>query len=301
MEIKICLLLVSLSINIFLAVKVYLLRKSAGEIKIALTEKAEHETNTLIDISIHDNCIRELANSINIQLEELNKQRRRYYQGDKELKDAITNISHDLRTPLTAIYAYLDLLKPEEKSDIINKYLGKIENRIVVLKHLTEELLQYTITASGIEQLSVEPVIVNNLLEESIASYYEVIKNRNIAPNIEIPEKNIICSLNQKAISRVFENILSNAVKYSDGDMHIHLSENGQIEFSNHASGLTETQVAKLFDRFYTVEDARKSTGLGLSIAKILMEQMNGTITAQYKNNMLKICIQLPGIPTGIS
>ncbi|MEW9080885.1 sensor histidine kinase [Terrisporobacter glycolicus] len=296
MEIKICLLIVSLSINIFFAIRIYLLRKSAKEIKIGLVEKAEHETNTIIDISSHDNCMRELANSVNMQLEELYKQRQHFYQGDKELKDAITNISHDLRTPLTAIYAYLDLLKHEEKSDLINKYLSKIENRIVVLKNLTEELFHYTVTASNVEHISVESVIVNNLLEESIASYYAVIKNCNIIPDIVIPQKNVVCFLNRNAISRVFENILSNIVKYSDGDLHIILYEDGQIVFSNHASGLTETQVAKLFDRFYTVEDARKSTGLGLSIAKILMEQMNGKIVAQYTNGILSICIQLPDV-----
>lgn len=296
MEIKICLLIVSLSINIFFAIRIYLLRKSAKEIKIGLVEKAEHETNTIIDISSHDNCMRELANSVNMQLEELYKQRQHFYQGDKELKDAITNISHDLRTPLTAIYAYLDLLKHEEKSDLINKYLSKIENRIVDLKNLTEELFHYTVTASNVEHISVESVIVNNLLEESIASYYAVIKNCNIIPDIVIPQKNVVCFLNRNAISRVFENILSNIVKYSDGDLHIILYEDGQIVFSNHASGLTETQVAKLFDRFYTVEDARKSTGLGLSIAKILMEQMNGKIVAQYTNGILSICIQLPDV-----
>ena len=144
------------------------------------------------------------------------------------------------------------------------------------------------------EHIPVESVIVNELLEESIASYYAVIKKCNIIPNIAIPEKNVVCFLSRNAISRVFENILSNAVKYSDGDLHITLSEDGQIMFSNHASKLTETQVAKLFDRFYTVEDARKSTGLGLSVAKILLEQMNGKIGAQYTNGILSICIQLP-------
>lgn len=296
MEAMICLLVVSLSINIFLAVKVYLLRKSAKEIKIGLIEKTKNETNTKIDISSHDCCMRELANNINMQLEELYTQRQHYYQGDKEIKEAITNISHDLRTPLTAIYAYLDLLKAEEKSDLTHKYFNKIENRIVVLKNLTEELFHYTVTTSNIEHISVEAVIVNNLLEESIASYYAVIKKCNIIPNIVVPEKNVVCFLNKNAISRVFENILSNAVKYSDGDLHITLSEDGQIVFSNHASRLSETQVAKLFDRFYTVEDARKSTGLGLSIAKILMEQMNGTIFAQYTNGLLSIYIQLPDI-----
>ena len=84
---------------------------------------------------------------------------------------------------------------------------------------------------------------------------------------------------------------MNNAIKYSDGDLDIILSETGEIIFSNTASGLNEVQVGKLFDRFYTVEAARKSTGLGLAIAKTLVEQMNGTISAKYENNRLSICI----------
>ena len=91
----------------------------------------------------------------------------------------------------------------------------------------------------------------------------------------------------------MFSNLLNNAMKYSDGDLDITLSEEGEIIFTNTASGLNEVQIGKLFDRFYTVEAARKSTGLGLGIARTLIEQMNGTISASYKNNRLSICIFL--------
>ena len=84
-----------------------------------------------------------------------------------------------------------------------------------------------------------------------------------------------------------------NAVKYSDGDLKIVLSEDGEIRISNHASGLSEVQAERLFDRFYTVNTARKSTGLGLSIAKALMEKMGGTITADYRENVLEICVNV--------
>ena len=89
-------------------------------------------------------------------------------------------------------------------------------------------------------------------------------------------------------------NLINNAIKYSDGDLDIILTETGEIIFSNTASDLNEIQVERLFDRFYTVETARKSTGLGLSIARILVEQMNGTITANFENGKLSITIQLP-------
>ena len=97
--------------------------------------------------------------------------------------------------------------------------------------------------------------------------------------------------LNQAALSRVFGNILNNAVKYSDGDLDISLSDDGKFIFSNTAISLDEVQVGKLFDRFYTVEAARRSTGLGLAIAKTLVEQMNGKIEANYKNKKISIVV----------
>ncbi len=99
---------------------------------------------------------------------------------------------------------------------------------------------------------------------------------------------------NENALTRVLGNIISNAIKYSDGDLKITLSENGEITFSNMAYRLDEIQVKRLFDRFYTVETARKSTGLGLAISKTLIEKMNATISAEYKNNRLSIHIFLP-------
>lgn len=95
-------------------------------------------------------------------------------------------------------------------------------------------------------------------------------------------------------MSRIFSNLLSNAIKYSDGNLDIALDDDGKITFSNTASDMSEVQVERLFDRFYTLENARKSTGLGLSIARILTLQMNGTITAEYKDGKLFIYLFLP-------
>ena len=108
---------------------------------------------------------------------------------------------------------------------------------------------------------------------------------------LEISETKVMRMLDRSALSRVFSNLISNAIKYSDGDLKIVLSERGEVTFSNMASGLDEIQVGRLFDRFYTVEAARKSTGLGLAISKTLVEEMNGTISAKYENGRLSIHI----------
>lgn len=274
--------------------KIHMLQKAAKEIEHAFVERLITDTNTLITISSRDRQMCRLANAINIQLRKLRTERHRFQQGDMELKNAVTNISHDLRTPLTAICGYLDLLEQEEKSETVCRYLDVIRDRADMLTELTEELFRYSIIMTTEKDAVKEKVVVNYVLEESIAAFYTALKERNITPKIQIPEKKVSRTLERSALARVFTNLLNNAIRYSDGDLEITLSETGEITFSNMAFGLSEVQVGKLFDRFYTVEAARKSTGLGLAIARTLMEQMNGTIEAKYENSRLTICMFLP-------
>jgi len=274
-----------------LAAKVYFLRKSAQEIRDAFRDRLTVDTNTLIDISTRDPYMRKLAADINVQLRLLRQQRHKYLTGDRELKEAVTNISHDLRTPLTAICGYLDLLDNEDKSENTSRYLSLIGNRVEAMKQLTEELFRYSVILSTGE-LVLEPICVNGVLEESIAAFYGVLTSRDIQPEIHITETRIERQLNREALGRVFSNILNNALKYSDGDLFITLRDDGEIIFSNTASSLNGVQVGKLFDRFFTVEAARNSNGLGLAISKTLVEQMGGSISAELTNNKLIIYIR---------
>ena len=275
-----------------LLLKLYLLQKSAREIETAFNEKLITDSNTLIDISSKDKYMRHLANSINTQLRTLRKERHYFQQGNLELKNAVTNISHDLRTPLTAICGYLDLLEQTENSETAEQYIAVIKERTGLLTQLTEELFRYSVILSTKEQLVCEPVVINPILEESIAAFYTVLKQRGIVPQIQLTETKIIKDLDRSALTRIFSNLLSNVIKYSDGDLRITLAENGEIIFSNMASGLDEIQVGKLFERFYTVETACKSTGLGLSISKMLVEEMGGCILADFEKNRLTIRIR---------
>lgn len=284
-----------------LLVKIHLLKKAAKEIENAFVDKLMTDTNTLVDISCNDRHMRKLANSINIQLRKLRAERHRFQQGNSEIKNAIINISHDLRTPLTAILGYLDLLEQVEQSEEVERYIGVIKNRAEILKQLTEELFQYSLIITIENGSFKEPVDVNSVLEESVLAFYKELNERKIIPHIQMPNVKVIRVLNRVALLRVFSNLLSNAIKYSDGDLDIILSETGEITFSNTASGLNEIQVGKLFDRFYTVEAVRESTGLGLAIARTLSEEMNGTITAKYENNRLSISIVFKNHPISIT
>ena len=276
-----------------LAIRLALMRGAAREIAEGLAEKLNTDTNTLLTLSGRDRTMRRLAGELNTHLKELQRQRRRYLQGDLELKNAVTNISHDLRTPLTAISGYLELLEQEEKSENVQRYLSFIENRTKALKSLMEELFRYTVALSA-EKTELEPVDIRSVLEESLLDFYAEMTNRNISPALSITGLPVIRPLNRPALSRIFGNILQNSLKYGDGDLSVTLRETGEILFCNTASSLDQVQAGKLFHRFFTVENARNSTGLGLSIAKMLTEEMGGNITSEYKEGKLYIRILFP-------
>lgn len=280
-----------LIIIIFLAVKLYLLKKTAREITASFEEVLNEDTNTGIRISGRDKDMRELTDSINKQLIELRKQYLQYNLGNSELKNAITNMSHDIRTPLTAIYGYLDMIENTDDPEKKSKYISIIRERTEIMKQLTEELFQYSMVVSDDKELELEDVFVNQVLEESISSFYPALTEKNIVPEINICSEKIYRRLNKQALSRIFANLLNNAVKYSDGDLKIKLLPTGEMVFENTAKALSSVKTEQLFDRFFTVKTSSNSTGLGLSIAKNLVERMNGSIAANYKDNMLNINI----------
>lgn len=281
-----------LTVILLLVIKLLLIKRSAREISEKLKEKLDSDTNTLIDISSGDKDMRALAAALNDELGELRRQRIVCVQGDTELKNAITNISHDLRTPLTAVCGYLELLEREDLNNTSRQYLAHISNRTEAMKQLTEELFRYSVTVSEKEPVF-ERICINEVLEESVASFYGAINERGIEPSIDITEKKIIRISDKTALSRIFSNIISNALKYSSGDLSIIMNEQGEITFKNSSENLDKISVSRLFDRFYTVEDGNSSTGLGLSIAKVLCERLGGEIGAEIENKKLVIRLKL--------
>ena len=274
--------------------KIMLMRKAADEIREGISYRLRTDTNTLIDIASRDKIMRALAECLNEELRILRRQRQTYYQGNLELKEAVTNISHDIRTPLTAIRGYLELLEEEEKTENTTRYLSVISERTEVLSQLTEELFQYTVAVPMVEQDNFVIKDLGRLLEESVLASYASLMQNGINPDVQMPEEKVKCKINEKTAHRIIENILNNATKYSDGDLHITLNKQGEVLFANHALSLDAVQTGRLFDRFYTVENAKTATGLGLAIAKQLTEKMGGSIAAWYEDGMLYLKLKFP-------
>lgn len=282
--------IISSFICIFLLLKLFLIKKSIIEIEKNFTKILESDTNNIISISSSDKDIKNLTINLNDNLIELRKQKLKYKNGNQELKKIVTNISHDLRTPLTALKGYIDLINKEKLSISQKKYLKIIQKKSDELNELTGQLFEFSKIIDTLN-LSKDECCINEILEETLLSFYNIFKEKNIFPTINISNKKLYKKVNKISIVRIFENILSNVSKYSNGDFEVEMDDNGIITFSNKANSLDATSVQKIFDRYFSVENAKESTGIGLSIAKQLVEMNDGEIYAEYSRERLYIKI----------
>ena len=292
MNISLVFIIILVLVCIFLIIKLILIKKTIREIEKSFTYILESDTNNIVTISSLDKDIKNLTINLNKNLIELRKQKLQYKNGNQELKKIITNISHDLRTPLTALKGYIDLIKQEKLSDNQNKYLRIIQKKSDELTELTGQLFEFSKILDTLEKninIKKGECCINEILEETLVNFYSIFKEKSIIPTIKITNKKIYKTVNEVSIVRIFENILSNVSKYSNGNFKVEMNEDGIITFSNKATSLDATTVQKIFDRYFSVENAKESTGIGLSIAKQLVELNNGEIYAKYIKGTLFI------------
>lgn len=276
-----------------LGVKIWLLHRGVKALRLDLAQKLDRDTNTLLSLPCRDRELRRLAAALNQELRLLREERLRYQQGDRDVKEAVVNVSHDLRTPLTALTGYVELLKGEALPPDASRYLRQIEGRTKAMKAMTEELFRYSLAADE-TVLTLEPVDLRAAVEESLLSFYGAFQQKGAVPQIFLPESPVVRQVDRGALSRVLGNILANALKYSEGDLAVTVTQRGQMIFSNLAPGLDPISAGRLFDRFYTVESSRQSTGLGLSIAKELAQRMDGSIGSNFQNGTLTVWVEFP-------
>lgn len=278
--------------SIFLFVKLILIRKEINNITCSLAKILNTDTNKLLTCITSDKLLKNLVRVLNKRLKELRKLEIEYKQGNQSLKSAITNISHDLRTPLTAIRGYVELMGDENPNQQQQDYLRIIDAKVQDLGELTEQLFDFSKNLDLQQEIRVMPVCLNDVLIESIVSFYSLFKKCQMTPQLDLCEEKVVRLLNENILKRIFENIISNAVKYGQSDLKVRMTADGVIEFSNDTDELDFTRLGKLFDRYYTVQDAKRSSGVGLSIARQLVDLSGGTIDASYQASVLKIMIR---------
>ncbi|MFD0048101.1 sensor histidine kinase [Actinomycetes bacterium NPDC127524] len=246
-----------------------------------------------------------LASNINYMAYELNAMIEKQRQNEKLKDELITNVSHDLRTPLTSIMGYLRLVKDRQyhNQTQLDEYVGISYGKSEQLKKLVEDLFDFTRLANKGVQLKKEKVSLNKMLRQLIEELVPIAKEYNVRFIEELPSESIMIDIDPDQMVRAVENVFSNAIKYSTypGTIHVEMSKNNnyvQIKVTNPCDTISEKEVERLFERFYRVDEARTSNksgaGLGLSITKGIIELHGGTIHAEYKNNLIQLIINLP-------
>lgn len=276
-----------------IVVKIFLLKKDINNIKRQTKEILNSNTNAKIVLCGRDKSIRELAISLNESLSLIRQKQLTYNNGDAELKSAMTNISHDLRTPLTAICGYLDLMSKETNPRKIKEYTEIIKERTQAIKALADELFGYSLALDDSRSSVLQELSLNSLVEECVLDFYEELSSKNITPDIRITDKPVTIYADKRDMTRVVSNLISNAIKHGEGNFAVALDDKGTLTVSNSAPNLTHVDVERMFDRFYTVKNYNYSTGLGLSIAKSLVEQYGGSISASLENGVFSITLNL--------
>lgn len=218
-------------------------------------------------------------------------------KSDEDLRRSIANMSHDLRTPLTSIMGYMQLIEDENiPAEEKKKYLEIIERRTQNLNSLITSFYELSRIESDEYKFKLKAINLNKILCENIALFYNDFVNKNIEPVINIEENVPYIVADENSVMRIFSNLIENMLKHGDKNVIIILKKSGSYiitEFANNSSKLRQEDVAHIFDRFFTADGSRSdsNTGLGLSITKAFVEQMGYKIDAALEGGMLKIKI----------
>ncbi|MCD7742342.1 MAG: HAMP domain-containing histidine kinase [Ruminococcus sp.] len=259
---------------------------------------SDKRTNMLLPSNLPFKELDNLNKEINKLLENVQKIIAKHSSEDRLLKEAITNISHDIRTPLTSLDGYFQLLARSESEEERQKYIAIIDERIDNLKYMLEELFTYTKLRNDTYQLQLEKIDFSKSVYDTLFSFYEEINSRGIEPQINFSDEQIFVDGNNEAIKRIIQNILKNAFDHGTGKLILSMKRNGDsVVFvcSNDIHGNEEIDLSQIFTRFYKANPARthSSTGLGLSIAKQLAQRMNGNLSASVSENIFTIIFKM--------
>ncbi len=263
-----------------------------------LNEIKAHDTNLLIHSKTGEKTSAALINEINELLLEIQKIRSDHQKKSHALEQMMTNISHDLRTPLTSALGYIRLIQnsdiPEEEKLL---ELEIIEKRLIRLEKLINSFFEFSMIISESKLPEISEINVIAVLEESVANYYDDYNSHNRQIIINCDRHKIMLRSNRNMLLRIFDNLLGNALKHGSGDLTVtvKMSENVQIGFSN-LSNDKDIDTEQIFDEFYTTDISRTkgNTGLGLAIVKQFTEMLGGKVSAKFADGIFDLMIKLP-------
>ncbi|MEG2246392.1 MAG: HAMP domain-containing sensor histidine kinase [Peptostreptococcaceae bacterium] len=287
-------LIILLITSVYFSARFFLLSKNIKESARDFKEILEQmENNRKLKISYPDKNFENLLNEINKYLEKSQTDKIRYMKREEEIRKDIENISHDLRTPLTSIRGYLELMNDESiKSEEKQAYISIVERRAKGLQNLIQTFYDLSRLESDNYNLNIEVIDINKELREQLLVFYNDFERKSISVNIDLCKEQAYVKLDKNAIERVFTNLIQNSIKYSKGNFRVLSYKKDKeiiIIFANDVQGLEKEEVKLLFNRFYMNDSSRnsKSSGLGLTITKFLVEAMGGMIKAEVEEGWI--------------
>lgn len=261
----------------------------------------EQDSNIRITSQIGGGEIGRLVNILNEIMKERRVNKKTYMEKEAYLSDVYTNLSHDIRTPLTSLDGYVQLLEECEDKEEQKHYLWIVRERIYSLKEILEELFTFSKLKNETYHLELTDCCINRILRQTIFSYYDDWTKLGIEPELDIEENPVYMEGNEQALFRVFQNVMKNAIDHGEYKIGIFLKySQGEVcvQICNKISNPEEIELDQVFERFYKADVSRSknSTGLGLSIAKEFVLRMNGTIEAQLKGQEFSILMKFPTV-----
>ena len=292
-------LVASLITSVYFSTRFFVLSRSINNVTKDFKYISKNvNSNRKLKLNYPEKHLEQLLLEINKYLEDTQIYKQKYIKREEEIRKEIENISHDLRTPLTSIRGYLELIKDEDIPDKEKKeYIYIIEKRAKVLQNLIQDFYDLSRLENNDYNFSMEIIDINKELKEQILMFYNDFDKNNIDVDIKLKETPILVYLDKNAIERVFHNLIQNATKYSKSKFCMLLnSKNGEIiiEFKNDVQDMNRQDLDLLFNRFYMKDSSRSkdSSGLGLTITKFLIESMNGKIDIELDNEWITFRIK---------
>ena len=279
---------------VIVMIKLYLIKKDIKQLGESLDKITSTNTNAKLRTNTFDKDITALIEKINSLLNKNHRDILESIRSETELKQALTNISHDLRTPLTSAKGYLQMLmKDRLDEDDVSRYHAIIQGRLDVLTNLLNSLFEFSRIAE--ENTSVCRVNVCNVLRDVLSSNFSELENKGFGVDIFIPESPVYLYCDVNALIRIIQNLIQNACVHGKNHLWVRLYD-GKIEIANNIEKPNEIDINRIFERFYTLDTSRnnKRTGLGLAIAKKLTERMDGSISVSMENDVFTILINFP-------
>ena len=250
----------------------------------------KHDSNMLIHREFGLGGIGMLSDRLNDLLELRRKEKQYYQEKETLIADTYTNLSHDIRTPLTSLDGYFQLMEACENVEEQRRYLNIIHERIHRLNEMLEELFMFTKLKNESYRLELTSCCINRILKETVFSYYDDWVRREIQPDIQITEEQLYIDGNKQGLSRIIQNVIKNGLDHGEKKIRIVLKREQNravLRISNQVTASEQIDIEHVFDRFYKADAARSktSTGLGLSIAREFVRRMNGEIGAKIEEN----------------